>query len=189
MNRAWCAAIFLLLGSSFFLSAGAAQSTLKERALKAPPYDLARNYFDLKLLIERIIPIIERSLTVVTPDGKITKRKARKYKKEYDKQLSIYTKVITERGYNTIAGSYQVRTSESCGRIQSNWVGSIHDDPASGIEIQQDGFEAQLFIRGEYEGEERTFENLAIVIKTFVLMRLPRTPNTIFGVKSKAKTL
>ena len=172
MNRAWFAAVFLLLGSSFFLSAGAAQSTLKEDALKADAYDLARSYFTAKQMIENIIPMVEKGFKIRTRNGKITKRKARKYKKEYGKRLSIYAEAITERGYKTIAGSYQRRTSESCKRIRTALpVGSIDDKAASGIEIQQDGYEAQLIVKFEHEGTEYGAEHPMIVVGTTVMVR------------------
>ncbi len=159
INRTWWAAIFLLLGSSFFLSAGAAQSTLTEHGLKADAYDLARSYLKAKRMM------------VVAKQGKISKKKARKYKKKYGKELSTYGQAITARGYKTIAGSYQARTSESCGRIRSNWVALIHEGFASDVEIEQEGYEAQLIVRVEYEGEKCTFENPAVVIESAFFVR------------------
>ncbi len=159
MNRAWFAAIFLLLGSSFFLSAGAAQSTLTKHGLKADAYDLARSYLKAKRMM------------VVAKQGKISKRKARKLKKEYGKELSMYAQAITERGYKSIAGSYQAKTSESCGRIGWSWVNSIHLGITSDVEIQQDGYEARLIVRFEYQGEKVIFESSVIVVENIVGMR------------------
>ena len=170
INRTGCAAIFLLLGSSFFPGAGAAQSTSKEYALKTDAYDLARRYFNAKTMMEIASIMAPRGIDLITGKGGITKRKVRQYKKKYGKQLSIYAEAINARGYKTIAGSYQARISESCGQIRSALIGSIHESAASGVEIQQDGYEAQLIVRFEYEGEEHTVEHPVIVVETAVLV-------------------
>ncbi len=202
MNRAWWAAIFLLLGSSFFLSAGAAQSTLRERGLtlaaqaalrervlKADAYDLAHSYFYAKWMMEEIIPMVEKGFTIILPEGKLTKRKARRYKKEYFIRFSIYAEAIIERGYKTIAGSYQRRGSKSCKRIRSALNDSKYACMTSDVEIQQDGYEARLIVRFEHEGKEITLEHPMIVVETAVMVMDATNSDYFFRGEIKGKKI
>lgn len=166
MNRAWFGAISTLLGSSFFLSVLAAQPTLKERALKAPAYDLARGYSFAKLML-KFIPLAQGGVTIQTGEGEVTKENFGQYQQEYSKRLSTYAEAITQRGYAAVSGSYQATTTKSCGRIQSSWVGLVDERPSSRIEIKQEGFEAQLIVR---EGGGPALENEAIVVETAILV-------------------
>ncbi len=191
INRTWFAAIFLLLGSSFFLSAGAAQSTLSGRVVKVDEYDydLALNYFDVRWWVEELLPSQKKKVMYFIENGKTSVKKIRTLKKEYGQKLSMYAQAITERGYKTIAGSYQAKTSESCGRIGSLWINPIHEGITSDVEIQQEGFEARLIVRYEYEGEERTLEHPAIVVGTIGLVEDGANHNHFFRGEIKGKSI
>ena len=180
-----CAAILVLLGSSFSLRASAAEPTLEELALKAPAYDLAQGYSHSKMMTESLIPAAQKGVTIVTPGGEITQENASEYQREYGERLSTYAEVITQRGYKDLSGSYQPRTTKSCGRIQSSWVGVIHEGSASDVEIQQDGFEAQLIVKWKSGGEEFNLENPVIIVEAaiFVLDAM----NSDYGFRGKVK--
>ena len=167
------------------MAALAAEPTLEELALKVPAYDLARSYFHSKMMIERLLPAARAGATIVTPGGEINQENAGEYEREYHERLSAYAEVITHRGYKDLSGSYQSRTTKSCGRIQSHWVGLIHEDSASGIEIRQDGFEAQLIVKIKSGGKEFSVENPAIIVEAaiFVLDAM----NSEYGFRGKVK--
>ena len=178
-------AALVLLGSSFSLGASAAEPTLKELALKAPAYDLAQGYSLSKMMIEGFIPTAQKGVTSITPHGAITRENASEFQKEYAERLSTYAEVITQRGYKDLSGSYQPRATKSCGRIQSSWVGLIHEGSASDVEIQQDGFEAQLIVKWKSGGEEFSLENPAVIVEAaiFVLDAM----NSDYGFRGKVK--
>lgn len=145
----------------------AKEPTLKE-ALAAPAADLAQGYLWVKFLTEKIIPAAEEGATFHLPGKLINKSNVQEYRKKYEKRLSIYNEAIGMRGYKNVSGRYRGSTTESCQRIKSLWVGVIHEGSLSGIEISQDGFEAQILIRIEHEGRKMSLKNPAAIVESAI---------------------
>src|SRR5205809_3954103 len=136
--------ILSLFGSSFSIDVAAEEPTLK-KALEAPAWALAQGYLWVKKMLH-FLPAVDSGTTIHLPDETITKSNVEEYRGRYEKRLALYGEAIKQRGYKTISGAYKGETTESCARIQSAWVGVIHERGQSGIEIAQDGIEAQVVI-------------------------------------------
>jgi hypothetical protein len=123
------------------LTACATPHTIKEptiqQALAAPSADLAHSYLSVKL-ITKTIPSPEGGSTLQLGDKTITSSNAEEYRLKYNKRLSTYGEALKQRGYMTVSGSYRSKTSESCARIQSSWVGLLNKASAHVIELVQD---------------------------------------------------
>lgn len=163
----------LLLGAGYgFTTVGQrsdeAEPALRENALKAPAYDLAKSYLNAKKTME-MLSLVRAGASVTTPEGRITKENLPQYEQEYEQRLSIYAETIAQRGYKVLSGSYRARASKACGRIQSLWVGVIHEGTARDIEIQQEGFEARLHLELK-ESAGRSLNNPAIVVENSLVV-------------------
>lgn len=160
-------AIFLLLcASSFSIDVAAKEPTMQE-ILKAPSLSLAQDYLRGKLILN-FLSLAKAGVTIQLPGETITKSNVEEYRGRYQKRLSLYGNAIKQRGYKTISGAYEGETTKSCARIQSLWVGVIHERSQSGIEIAQDGIEAQVVIRVKYEGKEFSLKNQAAIAESAI---------------------
>jgi TPR repeat protein len=142
-------------------------SALLLRAMLAPPEALALSYLGVKSVLH-FLPAAAAGATIQLPGETITKSNVEEYRGRYEKRLSLYGEAIKQRGYKTISGAYKGETTKSCARIQSLWVGVIHERGQSGIEIAQDGIEAQVVLRGKHEGKELNLKNQAAIAESAI---------------------
>ena len=142
------------------------EPTLK-KALEAPAWALAQGYLWVKSILH-FLSAADAGATIHLPDETITKSNVEEYRGRYEKRLSLYGEAIKQRGYKTIAGAYKGETTESCANIKSLWVGVIHERGQSGVEIAQDGIEAQVVIRGKHEGKELSLKNPAAIAESAI---------------------
>lgn len=146
---------------------GTSASALLLKAVAYPPEALAMSYLSVKKMLH-FLPTAAAGATIHLPDETITKSNVEEYRGRYEKRLSLYGEAIKQRGYKTISGAYKGETTESCARINSLWVGVIHERIQSGIEIAQDGIEAQVVIRGKHEGKELSLKNQAAIAESAI---------------------
>lgn len=158
--------VLSLFGSSFSFDAAAEEPTLK-KALDAPAWALAQSYLSMKTVVH-FLSAADAGATIQLPGETITQSNMEESRRRYEKRLSLYGEAIKQRGYKTISGAYKGETTESCARIKSLWVGVIHERGQSGIEIAQDGMEAQLVIRVKHEGEALSLKNEAAIAESAI---------------------
>jgi hypothetical protein len=158
--------LLLLCASSFSIDVAAEEPMLQE-ILKAPASALAQDYLRVKLILD-FLPLARRGVTIQLPGETITQSNVEEYRVRYEKRLSSSGEAIKQRGYKTISGSYKGETTESCASIGSPWVGIIHKRVQSGIEIVQNGIEAQLIVRVKREGKELSLKNQAAIVESAI---------------------
>jgi hypothetical protein len=158
--------LLLLCASSFFTDAAAEELTLQDM-LKAPASALAQDYLRVKLILN-FLPLAAGGVTIQLPGETITQSNVEQYRVRFEKQLSLDGKAIKQRGYKTISGAYKGETTESCANIGSPWVAIIHRQNHSGIEIVQNGIEAQLVVRVKSEGKELSLTNPAAIAESAI---------------------
>ncbi|WP_305910376.1 tetratricopeptide repeat protein (plasmid) [Methylomarinum sp. Ch1-1] len=146
---------------------GTSASALLLKAVAYPPEALAMSYLWVKKMLH-FLPAVDAGATINLPDKTITKSNVEEYRGRYEKRLSLYGEAIKQRGYKTISGAYKGETTESCAKIQSAWVGVIHERSQSGIEIEQHGIEAQVVIRVTHEGKELSLKNEAAIAESAI---------------------
>jgi hypothetical protein len=115
-----------------------------------------------------VLPAAKKGVTIRLPGEEITKSNVEEYQRRYQGRLSLYREAIKQRGYKTISGAYKGETTEACSRIKSPWVGVIPERGQSGIEIVQDGIEAQVVIRVKHEGKELSLKNQAAIAESAI---------------------
>jgi hypothetical protein len=158
--------LLLLWASSFFTNAAAKEPTLQD-ILKAPASTLAQDYLRVKLILD-FLPLARGGVTIQLPGETITRSNVEEYRIKFEKQLSLDREAIKQRGYKTISGVYKGETTESCANIGSPWVAVIHKQNQSGIEIVQNGMEAQLIVRVKGEGKELSFNNPVAIAESAI---------------------
>ena len=146
---------------------GTLASALLLKAVAYPPEVLAMSYLWIKKMLH-FLPAVEGGGTIQLPDETITISNVEEYRGKYERRLSLYKEAIKQRGYKTISGTYKGETTESCARIKSAWVGVIHERIQSGIEIAQDGMDAQVVIRAKHEGKELSLKNQAAIAESAI---------------------
>lgn len=137
------------------------------KALDAPAWALAQGYLWVKSFMP-ILSAADAGATIQLSGETITKSNVEEYRGRYEKQFSLYREAIKQRGYKTISGVYKGETTESCARINSLWVGVIHERSQSTIEIAQDGIEAQVVIKVKHEGKELVLKNQAVIVESAI---------------------
>lgn len=157
--------VLSLFGSGFSIDVAAEEPTLR-MALEAPAWALAQSYLSVKSMMH-FVSAAQAGATIQMQGETINKSNAEEYRGRYEKRLTIYGEAIKQRGYETISGTYKGKTNESCGRIQSVF-GLIHEGGHTGIEIAQNGLEAQLVIKVKYDGKEISLKNPAAIAESAI---------------------
>lgn len=130
-------------------------------ALDAPAADLALGYLTVKHTL-RFVEIGERA-TVTIGNATINKNNVEEYKAKYGERLSLYRTAIEQRGFKTVAGTYNGKATESCARSNALWAALIQQQAHKVIEITQEEMDAEVIIFIDHEGKERSLKNQAAV--------------------------
>ena len=126
--------------------------------LEIPAVGLSQGYLLMKNYLETYLAAAERGMTIQTPDGTIDKSNAHQYRERYEARLAVYRSAIEQRGYESFAGNYEARSTESCSRAGSAWAGTVAQGSVRGVGIEQDGFTIRLTTNFELDGELRDVE-------------------------------
>lgn len=137
------------------------------QALEVPAWALAQSYLWVKSF-RIFLSVAESRATIQIPGDTITKHNVANYRRSFEKRLSIYEAAIKQRGYKTINGTYTGKTTVSCSKINSLWVGILHEKPQSEVEILQTGMDAQIVIKVEHEGKKLSLQNQAAIAESAV---------------------
>ncbi len=130
--------------------------------------------------ILHFLPASASAPTLIIGGKTITKDNIEEYREEYTRRLSIYSQEIKQRGYRTVSGRYKGKTSKSCRKINSAWVSVISEGIQTGMEITQDGFDAQLVLGVKLNGEEMSIENPAVIIELTITLLDEMNPDYLF---------
>lgn len=149
---------------------GSVEPTISQ-ALAAPAIDLAQSYLSAKFMTQMFHLVKGGGAIQIGGQETITKSNVEEYQRRYEQRLSTYREAIKQRGHKTVSGAYRGKTTEACARIRSAWVGSIREGRASGIEITQDGFDAQVIVSIEHEGKRLSLRNRAAIAESGIALQ------------------
>lgn len=149
----------------------AASATTSDKALAAPSEDLAQSYLWTRFMVQAMFPAAEKGVTIHVGGLTINKSNVAQYQQEYERPLATYREVIKRRGYMTIAGVYKGKATEACARIQSLWVRLIVERRTTGVEIVQDGPDAQLIVSIQDEGRKLELRNRAAIVESAIALQ------------------
>ncbi len=164
------------------------QPTL-DQALAAPAIHLAQSYLSINFITQNLLSAVEKGLDIQLGSEAINKSNIEEYRRTYQERLSIYREAIKQRGYETVSGSYRGKATEARDRIQSLWVGLIREGSASDIEILQDGFDAQVIVSAEHEGEKLALPNQAAITESSIALQDAWNSDYFFVGTIKAKQI
>ena len=184
LNRHRFAVVVIL---SIFISGCSEQLTKTEPTLQdavdAPAADLALSYLSMKHTV-RFVAIGERA-TVTIGNTTINKDNVEEYKAKFGERLSLYEQAIRQRGFKAVAGQYKGEATESCVRSNAMWAALIQRQSHKAIEITQDDMDAQVIIKVEHEGKERSLKNSAAVAES--AMALNEASNSDYYFRGEIK--
>lgn len=167
--------VVVLLGATCTLAPcrakGAERQLDMNRALEAPASELAQSYLWVRFMTQQMLPAAEKGVSIQLGSEAINKNNVEEYKRKYQERLSTYREAIKKRGYKTISGAYKGKATDACRRIQSAWAGLIGEGSASGIEISQDGFDAQVIISTEHQGQKLSLRNQAAIAESGIALQ------------------
>lgn len=144
--------------------------------LEAPAVELAQGYLAAKISLR----LVERHVNMGAFGGSgarfvlkirgetIDKDNVDEYLAKYQKQLSLYEEVIRQRGYANLAGAYRGEATESCANSNSLWAAAIQQKMQSGIDIKQEGIDAQIVISVKQNDKVMNIGNAAAVAETAI---------------------
>ena len=143
---------------------------------EAPATDLAQGYLAAKTsqrLINRHVKIGAFSGSgarfVLKIGGEmVDKDNVDELLAKYQKQLSLYEEAIKQRGYAKIAGVYKGEATKSCAKSNSLWAAAIQQKLQTGVEIKQEGIDAQIVISLKQNDKEVSIENSAAIAETAI---------------------
>lgn len=98
----------------------------------------------------------------------IDKDNVDEYLAKYQKQLSSYEEAIKQRGYANIAGAYKGEATKSCENSKSLWAAVIQKQSQTGIEVEQEGIDAQVVINLKHKDKEVSIANSAAIAETAI---------------------
>jgi head-tail adaptor len=146
----------------------------EKNVLVAPAADLAEGYLAAKTSLG-----VVKAGAFDGPGARVTfnirgetinKDNVDEYRARYQKQLSLYKEAIKQRGYASIAGAYKGEATKSCASSNSLWAAIVQEKAHSGIEIRQEGIDAQIVIRLKQNDKEMSIENLAAIAETTIIV-------------------
>ncbi len=181
------AVVISLYGISSPMAIAAKEATLKS-ALEASAADLAQAYLTTKTRLA-FLDIAVPGITIIHLGETINKDSAEGFRARDEKLLSVYKQAIMQRGYKSFAGAYRGVTTESCARIKSSWVGIVHEREQSGIEITQNGIDAQLILRGKRKDKEVSLENEAAIAESSIAILDAMNSDYLFRGELKDQTI
>ncbi|MFZ1988534.1 MAG: hypothetical protein WAW96_02070, partial [Alphaproteobacteria bacterium] len=149
---------------------------LLERALKAPPSELAAGYLAVEAYL-LAVKLARVGVTSETPKGEINASNAEMYSSRYSKRLAIYAAAIRKRGFRNIAGIYSARASESCKEVPAMLAALGEDGTANTITITQDQFKADLKQNITSKDKSTIIDQNGIVVETTLVVADAITPD------------
>ncbi len=167
-------------GEKLPLTGGSSQAAKKKsnqkHVLEAPAADLAQGYLAARASLAGVERLAKSgafdgsgpSFTLKSRGERIDKDNVDEYLAKYQKQLSFYREAIKQRGYANIAGAYKGEATRSCANSNSLLAAAIQQKVETGVEIRQEGFDAQIAISLKQNDEEMSIENRAAIAETAI---------------------
>jgi hypothetical protein len=147
----------LLLTLNLAFADNAERDSLLMKARDSSALDVLSSYQHSQMML-MYAELAQKGLTIQSPEGKISKRKAKKLAKEHQLKVEVLEQVMSERGFQDLEGDYTFAIKGDCEGAKAWWavLGASEDcqDPM----IRQDDMEVTVVHPCTREGDSFDWE-------------------------------
>jgi len=129
-------------------------------------------YYEQSQMMLMYTELARRGINIETPEGRLSKRKAKKLEKEHSARMEALEQVISERGVRELAGKYDWAIEGDCESAKAWWPAVGQIGMCGHPSITQDGMDLKIIHACSHEGQEhelaqegRTLEDAVIVVE------------------------
>ena len=178
-------AVLLAIGCS---TGAETKARIQKDVQGAPSEDLAQGYLAVKTSLEHLNKFVKSgafsgsgaSFMIKIGDEVVNKDNVNQYQGKLQNQLSVYEEVIKKRGSAEIAGTYESEATMSCAKSNSLFAAAIQEKLVTGLEIRQDGIDAQLTISLKQKGREMSVGTGAAIAESAIAVIEPMNSDFYF---------
>ena len=102
--------------------------------------------------------LAQNGVTIQTPEGKISKRKAKKLAKEYQLKVEVLGQVMSERGFQNLEGDYTFTIKGDCKGAKAWWAVMGASEDCQDPMIRQDNMEITVVHPCTHESDSFDWE-------------------------------
>ena len=118
------------------------------------------------------VELAQRGVTIETPEGRLSKRKANKLAKQHTARYQALDQVMRERGVRELAGKYDWAIEGECESAKAWWPAMGQNGMCGHPSITQGGMDLKIIHTCSHEGQEheltqegRTLDDAVIVVE------------------------
>ena len=158
----------MFLATNCAYAADTRRDKLLKDAREASALDLLSSYQQSQMML-MYAELAESGITIQTPEGRISKRKAKKMTKEHQQKVEVCEQVMRERGFQDLEGEYTFTIKGDCAGAKAFWAQLGASEDCQDPTIRQDGMSISVMhpcthkgnaLDVEYKGT--TFDDAAV---------------------------
>ena len=159
--------------------------------------DLAQGYLAVKTSLEHLNKFVKAgafsgsgaSFMIKIRGEVVNKDNVNEYLGKFQRQFSVYEEAIMERGFADVTGKYQGEATKSCAKSNSLFAGAIQQKLVTGIDIRQEGIDAQFSISLKLEGKDSSIGTGAAIAETAIAVIEPTNSDFYFLGEIRDRTI
>lgn len=156
--------------------------------IDAPSADLVKDYLVAKTSFELLEKYVKAgafdkpgaSFTVKIRGKIVNKANVDEHLDRSKKQVSAYEEAIKKKSFADITGTYKGEATRSCAKSNSIFAAAIQERLVTGIEIKQDGIDAQLTMSLEQKGQDMSIGTSIAVAESAIALIEPMNSDFYF---------
>ena len=161
----------LLASANFAVAAKSQPEDFTETARSSSALEILAYYEHSEMML-MYVELAQRGVTIETPEGRLSKRKAKKLAKEHSTRIDALEQVMSERGVRELAGKYDWAIEGECESARAWWPALGQNGMCGHPSITQDGMDLKIIHTCSHEGQEheltqegRTLDDAVIVVE------------------------
>ena len=187
-------AVLLAIGCS---TGAETKTRIQKDVSGAHSEDLAQGYLAAKTSLEHINKFVKSgafsgsgaSFMIKIRGEVVNKDNVNQYLGKFQRQFSVYEEAIMERGFADVTGKYQGEATKSCAKSNSLFAGAIQQKLVTGIDIRQEGIDAQFSISLKLEGKDSSIGTGAAIAETAIAVIEPTNSDFYFLGEIRDRTI
>jgi len=157
------------LTSQLALAADVQREDLLSTARELSSLDVLTSYLHSQTMLT-YIELAQMGVNVQTPEGKLSKRKAKKISKEHQVNVEICEQVMQERGTKNLEGEYTFVISGDCEGAKAWWGYWGAQEGCGNPNVQQSGFDLTITYQCITEGRSVEIKNTGTTVDNAVII-------------------
>lgn len=144
---------------------------LLAKARRANALDVLVSYEQSKTML-MYTELAQSGINIETPNGRISKRKAKKLAKEHAARIEALEQVMSERGVRELAGKYDWAIEGECETAKAWWPAVGQNGMCGHPSMTQEGMDIKIIHTCSHEGQEyeltqegRTLDDAMIIVE------------------------